>query len=260
MNEEVQNRACNRVRRLHSAIQAADGTKPSHKEWRESLEFVNKIKKYLQCPGTGQKVVIDVAGSHGLVALLCLALANYDRAIVIDPARPKSFDTVVRAWASFFSEGALASAVDFVQHGLAEALPDAIARETALGSRVTVLACHACQHLSDQVMDIATAHGVPFAVMPCCHKDPTGAMKSAAAAVGAPLGVCMDLATLGRVSERGYRAKLLAIDPGITPHNRVIAGVPAAGGEDAAAARAEAERRLRKAYARAHAPATPRPG
>eukprot|EP00392_Amoebophrya_sp_AT5.2_P017080 g17395.t1 len=38
---------------------------------------------------------------------------------------------------------------------------------------VLVVACHACQHLSDQTVDIAQRYGVHVAVMPCCHADRT---------------------------------------------------------------------------------------
>ena len=32
--------------------------------------------------------------------MLCLALDGYDEAVIIDPARPASFDTVLDAWAT----------------------------------------------------------------------------------------------------------------------------------------------------------------
>mmetsp|Transcript_15481 Transcript_15481/g.43345 ORF Transcript_15481/g.43345 Transcript_15481/m.43345 type:complete len:311 (-) Transcript_15481:6-938(-) len=251
-----------RVQQLEDALAAASGSRPSHKEFRESVAFVNKVKRHLPLPrvnsnGRQPQMVIDVAGSHGLVAMLCLALDSYDRAVVIDPARPASFDTTTGAWTHFFPEGALQAALRFDQRPLLEALPEAIGEAKANGYQATVLACHACQHLSDQVVDIAICHGARFAVMPCCHKDHTQLLKASAAALGLPLGVCMDLVTLGRATERGYAAKLATINSAITPHNRLVVGVPDSGGamqEKQAGAIGTAEARLQKAYRRAHAP------
>ena len=103
-------------------------------------------------------------------------------------------------------------------------------------------------------------HRVRFAVMPCCHKDHTKKIKASADAVGVPLGVCMDLVTVGRALERGYDAKLVTIDASITPHNRIVVGaLREAGRKDSAegilaAAVEGAERKLQRAYERAHKP------
>jgi hypothetical protein len=38
-------------------------------------------------------------------------------------------------------------------------------------SEVAVVACHACSHLTDAIVEICISHGVDFAVMACCHRD-----------------------------------------------------------------------------------------
>jgi hypothetical protein len=40
-----------------------------------------------------------------LIGMLCLALGNYDRAVVIDPARPASFDSSLAAFSTLFPPG-----------------------------------------------------------------------------------------------------------------------------------------------------------
>lgn len=37
--------------------------------------------------------------------MLCLALGNYDRAVIVDPARPASFDIALSAFATLFPAG-----------------------------------------------------------------------------------------------------------------------------------------------------------
>lgn len=101
------------------------------------------------------------------------------------------------------------------------------------------------------------AHGVRFGVMPCCHKDHGGSVKAAAAATGVPLGVAMDFMLMGRAAERGFWPKLVTIDPAITPHNRLVLGLPRAAETSGAVAAAEAK--LAGAYRRAHNPKPPRP-
>ena len=37
-----------------------------------------------------------------------------------------------------------------------------------------VVACHACQHLAREIIDLCMAHNTAFAVCPCCPKDHQG--------------------------------------------------------------------------------------
>ena len=38
-------------------------------------------------------------------------------------------------------------------------------------SDVAVVACHACSHLTDAIIDICVARGIDFACLPCCQRD-----------------------------------------------------------------------------------------
>lgn len=40
--------------------------------------------------------------------------------------------------------------------------------------RILVVACHACQHLTDETLEIACSYGVHAAVLSCCQKDLSG--------------------------------------------------------------------------------------
>ena len=122
---------------------------------------------------------------------------------------------------------------------------------------VVVVACHACQHLSAEVARVCIRDERDFAVMPCCHKDPHGEMKSAAAALGISLGTVMDLALIGSIQGAGHRASLRTIDESITPQNRVVIGLCGQTRDRApripmSTSLEERETRMERAYIRAH--------
>jgi hypothetical protein len=255
--------------RLYAALRHCAPPRPAAKELKESLAFVYKVQKLLR----GHDLVIDVAGSHGMVAMLFLAFAKCAtrRALVLDPFQPRSFDSVREAWAPWLSAGrpgaasasasASASAqspsVAYDERALEDALPALIAAAHTAGERVCVVACHACAHLTARIVDIcmrAPSGAVAFAVMPCCHKDHSNHQKQAAKALGVELGVAMDLVLFGRALERGYQVRVRTIDREISPHNRIVVGLPpqGGGGAGAAASVGVAEEKLRAAYVRVH--------
>ena len=100
----------------------------------------------------------------------------------------------------------------------------------------------------------APSGAVAFAVMPCCHKDHSNHQKQAAKALGVELGVAMDLVLFGRALERGYQVRVRTIDREVSPHNRIVVGLPpqGGGGAGAAASVGAAEEKLRAAYVRVH--------
>ena len=251
--------------RLYAALRHCAPPRPAAKELKESLAFVYKVQKLLR----GHDLVIDVAGSHGMVAMLFLAFAKCAtrRALVLDPFQPRSFGSVREAWAPWLSAGrpgaasASASAqspsVAYDERALEDALPALIAAAHAAGERVCVVACHACAHLTTRIVDIcmrAPSGAVAFAVMPCCHKDHSNHQKQAAKALGVELGVAMDLVLFGRALERGYEVRVRTIDREISPHNRIVVGLPPRGGDGGGAAASvdAAEEKLRAAYVRVH--------
>lgn len=205
-------------RRLFLAHRNAPRPKPKEKEIQEALAFFQKTDKLLFPKRRRRHMVIDVAGSHGLLGLLHLVFHRSRDAVILDPHRPPSFDTMLSAWGPFIPDDAT---IRYIESPLDTALP-ALLEEN---DDAVAVACHACQHLSAEVVRIAIASSRDFAVMPCCHKDLSGEVKHAAAAAEVPLGVAMDLCMLGAIQATPrYRGSLRTIDARITPQNRVVVG------------------------------------
>ena len=81
-------------------------------------------------------------------------------------------------------------------------LPDTLSQLEP--SRVAVVACHACSHLTDEVLHACAEAGVAFAVMPCCHRDTArdvdkGQIAHAGDSLGIGVGAAMDLVRMGRM-------------------------------------------------------------
>jgi hypothetical protein len=198
---------------------------------------------------TGIELVLDVAGGHGaLGALLLTILPTVKRSTIIDPAQSSSIGSVELAWGEFYKKKndnetatnanndknmnkELTYRHECLRTGLRQELEDAIHTNSIHPSKILVVACHACQHLSDETLEIACSYGVHVAVMPCCHKDLSGgSYKSFGTQIGMNIGMMMDILTAGKVMswnngrESGvkYQVKMKLIDEKITPHNRVI--------------------------------------
>jgi len=227
---------------------------PSIKEFKECFAFVNAVTKFF-----GKKafdVVIDVAGGHGALAALFLILTSSKEAVVIDPAQVGK-DGVERAWGDFYSDKKLRYRHECLRRGLPVQL--SIALQVAPANRILVLGCHACQHLSDEILEISCQHGVHAAVMPCCQKDtsPGSSWKMVSKQVGVPIAKMMDILLAGKVmswnTSTRYDVRMKVIDETITPQNRLIlcrALDPKEDTHDTIVGRAH--QRLEKAYNRAH--------
>lgn len=94
-------------RRLFLAHRNAPRPKPKEKEILEALAFYQKTEKLL-FKGKTKRIktglVVDVAGSHGLLALLYLVFRRTKKVVILDPHRPPSFDTMCEAWRAFYPE------------------------------------------------------------------------------------------------------------------------------------------------------------
>ena len=130
--------------------------------------------------------VLDVAGGHGaLAALFLLLVPTCHTAVVIDPAPCNSGKYGVReAWGQYlWSTDAPSSSSsskrgkelryrhECLRTGLRKELDTILSLQHVKGVNVTVVACHACQHLTDETLQIASEYGANVAVMPCCQKD-----------------------------------------------------------------------------------------
>ncbi len=122
---------------------------------------------------------------------------------------------------------------------------DSSSTSTLTPQQILVVACHACQHLSDETLEIACSYGVHVTVMPCCQKDLTtgGSIKAFAKQAQMNFGLVMDILMAGKVmswknttagvgammgdddennARYTYQVKMKMIDERITPQNRMI--------------------------------------
>ena len=65
----------------------------------ESCEFFARVRSKLCADECGERVLVDVAGGHGLVGALAAIFKykDFDQVVVRDRRRPKAFDAVVAA-------------------------------------------------------------------------------------------------------------------------------------------------------------------
>lgn len=178
-----------------------------------------------------------MAGGHGALAALFLVLTSAQRAVVVDPADVGG-GGVQECWGEYYEGKELEYRYECLRSGLKAEL-EGILKPSGKGSgrgvdptRVLVVACHACQHLTDETLEIACSFGVHVTVMPCCQKDPTNgsSYKAFAKQIGIGIGPLMDILAAGKVmswnngkdTDSKYRVRMKAIDEAITPQNRMI--------------------------------------
>jgi 8-oxo-dGTP pyrophosphatase MutT (NUDIX family) len=196
---------------------------PSIKEFKESFALAKMLQSFFQKDDI--QVVVDVAGGHGaLAALLLILLPTVEEAVVLDPANVGK-GSVQRAWGSFYEKKTSTCRHECLRTGLPKEL------ERLKQKNVLVVACHACQHLSEEILKISCGFGVSVAVMPCCQKDasPGSSWKAASKNLGIPVEKVMDILLAGKVmglswqsKRNAYDVRMKLIDEAITPQNRVV--------------------------------------
>lgn len=135
------------------------------------------------------RYVIDVAGGHGALGVMFLIFEpkSIHRVTIIDPAIVNSGKNgIKKAWGRHddFDYGYYdPNKVTYRHECLRTALSDEM--NTILSSdhnvrpnHILVVSCHACQHLSDEILQICIPYQVHIAVLPCCQKDITGIWKT----------------------------------------------------------------------------------
>lgn len=229
---------------------------PSIKEFKESYAFTNTVRSFFG--KNSFDLVIDVAGGHGALAALLLITTSANTAVVLDPANVGN-QSVERAWGGFLKDKTLRYRHECLRTGL----PEELARATVDKSRILVVACHACQHLSDEILSITCSHGVSTAVMPCCQKDtsPGSSWKATSKNLGIPIEKVMDLLLAGKVmswttgqeASVAYDVRMKSIDATITPQNRIILCRPQSMDAPQQTLKVErAHKKLALAYRKAH--------
>lgn len=233
-------------------------------------------------------------------ALFLALVPGCQTAVVIDPAIVKGKDGVQKAWSPFweipansldsgnkagFKKKELRYRHECLRTGLRDEL-DCILHKNKYAKKygrsssppsstnILVVACHACQHLTDETLQIASEYGVNVAVMPCCQKDHDGWWKGLTKRLvksngkkssSLSIGAIMDLLAAGKMMAWNtgatagvkYRVKMKLMDENISPlQNRMIIcraenrGNDGSGEEDAA--KELAHQKLARAYRRAH--------
>lgn len=192
-----------------------------------------------------------------------MILTSAKHAVVVDPAVVGQTNGVQQAWGTYYQGKNLRFRHECLRTALPAELDEILhGGETGKKFRVLVVACHACQHLSDETLEIACSYGVHVAVMPCCQKDLFGgSFKAFSKQVKIGIGPLIDVLTAGKVmswttgaqSHVKYEVKLRTIDKKITPQNRLIL-CKARHQKDGLAEKALnlAHEKLERAYLKAH--------
>ena len=175
-----------------------------------------------------------------IAALFLLLVPECESATVIDPAVVKGEVGVKDAWRDFWGDKKLAYRHECLRTGLRKELDNILHdnNPNISPANVLVVACHACQHLTDETLEIASEYGVNIAVMPCCQKDHRGSWKglskrlakSSQETASLSFGTIMDLLTAGKMmawntglqANVEYVVKMKLMDAAITLQNRII--------------------------------------
>ena len=179
------------------------------KELYEAWEMARRVRRVLR-----GGPVVDVAGGHGLLAHILLILDDTSpSACVVDPAIPHSSARIHAA--------------------LVDAWPRLDGRVTyratafdgaALAPGHLVVSCHACDALTDTVLDLAAGARARVAVLPCCHDEVT--CNAGVVQGWLDPALAIDVMRATRLSNLGYRVWTQSIPAAITPKNRLLMGEP----------------------------------
>jgi hypothetical protein len=180
------------------------------KELFESWEVARRVRRRVR----GRRVV-ELAAGHALVAHLLVLLDDTSpSAVAVDakvvPSAAAVGDALVERWPR------LAGRVERRIGHLAT---------TPVEPSDLVVSIHACGALSDLVIARAIESRAAVAILPCCHDAET---CDAGSLLGfLPLPLAVDATRVARLRAAGYDVVTGTIPEEITPHNRLIVGVPA---------------------------------
>jgi hypothetical protein len=179
----------------------------SLKEMLESFEFHARTRKRVRT-----SVVADICCGHGLAGLLFATEKQVDRVILLDWARPASFDLMLEAVSAVVPE--VRDKVGYEERNVDYAAG-------TLPPGTGVVGVHACRTNTDRCIDAGVASGGTIAVMPCCHpRTPKGLPPAVRKALGPQLSV--DVHRTYRLEAAGYLVDWSAIPEAITPMNRIL--------------------------------------
>lgn len=215
----------------------------SLKEFHEASAFGTALRKTLD--PTQVDLIVDVAGGHGALAALLLMRTSAQKAVVVDPHA--HVDRIQSVWSDYLQGKELSSKIEPLRTGLPSVLQ--VATKGISPDRIWVVACHACQHLSDETVSIAQRFGTHVAVLPCCQKLPD-TWKSVTSQLSIPVAHTADLLLAGKaMADARYTVRMKVLEQAKTPQNRLIVG--RIGRDDKVTT--VADDKLTRAYRRAHA-------
>jgi len=179
------------------------------KELYESWEVARRVRRRIR----GHRVV-ELAAGHGLVSHLLLLLDDSSpSALAVDP---KAVPSAARLAAALVSRW--------------PRLEGRVVRRAGDLARVPVspddlvVSVHACGALSDLVLARAVRARAHVALLPCCHDARTCDTGGLLGFLPVPLAV--DATRVARLRAAGYEVATQTIPDEITPHNRLILGLP----------------------------------
>ena len=182
------------------------------KELYESWEVARRVRRRIR----GRRVV-EFAAGHALVAHLLLLLDDTsETAVAVDPkpvpSAARLHEALLERWPRL--AGRVERRLDDLQ-----AVP--------VSADDLVVSVHACGPLSDLVLGRATSARAPVALLPCCHDART---CDAGGLLGfLPLPLAVDATRVGHLRAAAYDVVTQTIPAAITPHNRLILGLPRIG-------------------------------
>lgn len=179
------------------------------KELYESWEVARRVRRRVR----GRRVV-EVAAGHALVAHLLLLLDDTSGgAVAVDPKPVPSAGRLSEALLGRWPRLA----------GRVERRLDDL-RAVPVSAEDLVVSVHACGALSDLVLDRAISARAPVALLPCCHDART--CDTGGLLGFLPVALAVDATRVARLRAAGYDVSTQAIPAVITPHNRLILGLP----------------------------------
>ena len=193
----------------HAARAACHAGCLPRKELYEAWEVARRVRRLFR----GGRIV-DLGGGHGMLAHMLLLLDDSSpHAVVVDAALPPSSAKLHEALATAWPR--LAGRVEFMASRM---------EHVELHAGDLVVSSHACGHLTDVVLERASAVRARVAVLPCCHHLAAGEQGGLTGWVDGATAI--DIVRAIRLAQRGYRIWTQIIPAEITPKNRLLMGEP----------------------------------
>jgi hypothetical protein len=179
------------------------------KELYESWEVARRVRRRFR----GGRV-LDLAGGHGLLGLLCLVLDDTSPAAeVIDRRIPASASKLLTAFVAAWPR--LERRVSFHEREL---------EKVQVSSDDLVVSVHACGALTDTILTLAIDGHARVAVMPCCHDARLNDQGGLNGWMDPSLAI--DATRAATLRHAGYEVITQTISAGITEKNRLLFGEP----------------------------------